>query len=406
MEKAKILVCDINNAGVSKYRLKDPHVKLQELFMDSYHVTIRENVNLSVELVDGKFDIVVLQGNALINDKLYEVLVKIKAKGIKIIVDLDDYWHLPESHAFYHKMKDKYKKLVKRLNIADVVTTTTKKLAFEIQKFNKRISILPNAICFDEAQFIHKPIESDKVRIGWAGGSTHLSDMQSLRGVFNQFKISHKGKFQAIMAGFDDRIRNPETGEITISKTPKHWMKCEYVFSDGYRTGEVTYDANKARLVSDDKYDKYLLRISKNNFIGDADKYYYKRIWSMPIEEYATVYNEFDIVLAPLENNKFNQMKSPLKLLEAGAHSLPVVASPIYPYTSVIEDGKNSLLVKYHKNILKESKGWYNAIRKLVDSKAMREDLGMALNETVRENFDLNKVTEKRNRLYQHILNK
>jgi glycosyltransferase involved in cell wall biosynthesis len=176
-----------------------------------------------------------------------------------------------------------------------------------------------------------------------------------------------------------------ETGETVKVKAPKVWMQCEYIFTSGYFN-------------MDDNYIHYLLNPKEEQY-PNVDNQPYKRVWTRPIQSYGTCYNEFDIAVAPLVNDEFNRMKSQLKVIEAGFHKKPLIASDVAPYQIDCVHGKNAMLVpekKAHKLFSKFAK-------KLVTSEAMRDDLGEALYETVKDKYDLNKVTVKRANAYKSL---
>jgi hypothetical protein len=56
---------------------------------------------------------------------------------------------------------------------------------------------------------------------------------------------------------------------------------------------------------------------------------------SQQVNEYGLFYRLFDVALAPLEDIKWNNCKSELKVIEAGAYALPVVASYVKPYSTM-----------------------------------------------------------------------
>ncbi len=66
-----------------------------------------------------------------------------------------------------------HEKILANLKEASYVTTTTEIFANEIRKFNKNVIVLPNAIDPNEQQFKEPTLESDRIRVGWLGGSSH-----------------------------------------------------------------------------------------------------------------------------------------------------------------------------------------------------------------------------------------
>ena len=72
--------------------------------------------------------------------------------------------------------------IVKNLN-SDFVGYTHYLESDEISKINKNVVVLPNAIDPNESQFKEPTPESDRLRIGWLGGSSHLHDLMLLDGM-------------------------------------------------------------------------------------------------------------------------------------------------------------------------------------------------------------------------------
>ena len=100
----------------------------------------------------------------------------------------------------------------------------------------------PNCVDPNEKQFYHNPEESDRIRVGWLGGSSHLADLEILRGTVDKL-ISLKDKMQFVLCGFDTRgsitQMNPQTGEeMTRKIKPKEsvWYEYEKIFTGNYKT--------------------------------------------------------------------------------------------------------------------------------------------------------------------------
>lgn len=94
---------------------------------------------------------------------------------------------------------------------------------------------------------------------------------------------------------------------------------------------------------------------------------------------------DLDIALAPLEDNPFNACKSNLRLLEYGAMGWPVVCSDVYPFRTssppVTHVGTNP-----HE--------WVTAIRRLMESHALRAERGQALNSWLGQHYLLENQTD------------
>ena len=100
-----------------------------------------------------------------------------------------------------------------------------------------------------------------------------------------------------------------ETGQVKerdILPEESVWTKYEKIFTDNYRAIDDNYN-NILKLYKED------VNINDNNLP-------YRRIWTKPVNTYATNYNKFDVSLAPLVDSVFNHNKSQLKVVEAGFH--------------------------------------------------------------------------------------
>lgn len=119
----------------------------------------------------------------------------------------------------------------------------------------------------------------------------------------------------------------------------------------------------------------------------------YQRKYSLPLHNYMNHYSDADISISPLENNTFNSYKSNLKIIEAGCKGIPIVVSNVKAYqqdTPIKDNG-----VSFCDTV----GDWYTNIRKLINSKQLREDQGSALKEYVNKNYNL--FTWNHQRYYQ-----
>ncbi len=101
-------------------------------------------------------------------------------------------------------------------------------------------------------------------------------------------------------------------------------------------------------------------------YVPDSLKPYVEFHNPVPVREYvSSLHNlRLDIAVAPLDENKFNDCKSNLKLLEFGAIGLPVITSNVYPY-------RDNPGVKI-KNSKREWKEWIEAILMYAEDESRR----------------------------------
>lgn len=254
-----------------------------------------------------QFDLIIF--SRWLGDKHYDVLKKIADSGKPYVVDIDDYWVLPKYNPAYWAYRKGIKQAVKdAINYADAVITTTPALAKEIRTINENVFIASNCLDYSHKQWEAEPIErTEKIKVGWVGGVTHEEDLKLIA----------------------DQIKG---------------LDIEFYIC-GYTPGDIWN------------------RIAK--MIPDA-----KIVEGTSVFEYGEVYRHFDIVVAPLQDTKFNNCKSELKIVEASAYSKPIICSAVYPYLyHTANDGV--LFVSRNE--------WKQAIQKLIDAGySVRQAMGLS----------------------------
>ena len=402
MPKINVLVLPSDKSGVGRYRSVDPHIKLQNLYPEDFHVDIDYEPKINDINYWKKYQIVHFHRSFGDIDQCPQIIKTLQNLGIIMIADIDDYW-LPTMEHPIHSLivqNQMHKKIVENLKAASYVTTTTELFANEIKKFNKNVIVLPNAIDPKEPQFNQPTLPSDKIRIGWLGGSSHLHDLKLLDGMVNKLSPL-QDKLQYYLCGFDIRGSVTEINKDTGQKTqrpikPKEtvWVRYEEIFTNNYQ-------------IISPEYKNFLDKFSEGDYPAIQNENYV-RVWTRPVETYAKNYSNFDISLAPIKNHIFNRMKSQLKVIEAGFYKKALIASNVGPYTidlkHALKNGEftdgNALLVDESKN----HSDWVKSIKKLVDNPNMITDLGERLYETVSQKYDLNIVTKTRAEFYKSLI--
>ena len=424
MSKIKILVIPPDVHGVGKFRMNSPYTFIQDNYGDDFHIDIKFEIQNKDEEFDG-YDIVVFHSfihkkvelplNITPEEKRDKAFIEnlnrinwLKNKGVIVIIDSDDLWEPdPKIPSYFTIMKDGInKKKIEFIKAASYVTVTTPFFRDTMMKRLgvKNVLVFPNAVDETEAQFIPNPTKSDRIRFGWVGGSSHQYDLELMSSGIANTHLSYHDKAQFVLCGFDLRgkmtLYNKTTGEKTIrDMKPEETASYKYekIFSNDFK-------------LLDKEYVKFL-KTYKEEYYDDENKAYRRR-WTTEASKYAFNYNLFDISLAPLIDNIFNNNKSQLKVIEAGFHKKALIASECSPYTidlvSAIDFGGkfnpkgNSLLVSHRKN----HKQWSQYMKKLIDNPNLIEDLSNKLHETVYPKYSLKKVCEERREFLKSIINK
>ncbi len=303
----------------------DYHRLIKPFSLMDYDVTRCEGV--SEEMFDYNFDVVVFS-RVLPVVKQKEFIRKLQHNGAYVICDVDDHWNYSKSHVI-KKTGDHIKKYsIDALMYADEVWTTHEHLGKQIERLNANWYVIPNALDPNEPQW--KPKKTYGNRIGWSGGVTHFHDLMLTDGCW--------GDTIPVICGFQE----PGEHEYKGIWTPhKEWLKLA------------------------------------NNFKADY-------INALPVTDYGLLYDQFDIAIAPLEDNKFNRCKSNLKIIEAGMKGIPIFVQNIHPYT---DDAKGIYKVANWKDAINQAK-------QMVGDRIMED--GRAIRQYVLANYDLNKVNKLR----------
>lgn len=276
-----------------------------------------------------------------------------KQYGFKVVVDLDDYWHLYPHHflASYYRKKKVSATIIKNILLADAVTVTTARLADKVRPYNPNVHVIPNALPYGQGQFTDQKDESDgHFRFIYAGQRSHLHDLKLIEGPLKHIASKQLNRTGFILAGY-----NHQYNDSTMT-----WPKMESIVSAGGKMPN------------------------------------YRTFLQLPLDSYMTVYEHADACLVPLERNEFNSCKSNLKLLEAAAKRLPVICSHVPPYS---EDHDAPVLWA------KKGRDWVEHIRFLSDHPDEAQKLGDQLNSWATKKYNLFAWNKYRFDLYRHIIN-
>lgn len=404
-KKIKMLVIPSDRTGVGKFRSVAPHVYLAEHYADLFDIDIIYDIpNTNLEEFLKQYDLIHIHKQL---DKECQVMDMIKFLDIKVIIDVDDCPDLGEYHPMSLSAKKENWKgpILDHVRKADYVTTTTPIFAKWLSKYNKNVIVLPNAIDPDEKQYQpHKnPRPGGRIRFGLICGSSHLHDIELLSGIARQIPRDKLDKIQLVLCGFDTNgtrtIYYYDTGKVERRPIEPHesvWCRYEEILTDNYS-------------IVSPEHKEFLLKYEKNTD-DPFENEPYRRFWTRDINQYASHYDNVDVILAPLKECEFNEMKSQLKVIEAGFMDTAIIAQDFGAYTidlksvigknGVIDETGNAMLVDSAKN----HKQWAKYIMKIVDNPELIDIMKSNLAPMVKETYSAEAVAKKRVEAYLKIL--
>jgi hypothetical protein len=453
-KKIKILFFNQDVAGVNYFRTLTPATELERNHSDLFQVEINSQIDFNnPSTIDylKSFNIIHYH-RQLANDlnQMRMLADELKKSGVVLIVDIDDYWELHKKHPFYFMSKERslHIPIIENLKIADYITTTTESFADEIclatGKDRDHVCVLYNSInpiWMKQFQNNWKPDPDGRVRITYAGGSSHMGDIEQLEGVVNALSADSqlRDKFKIILAGWDTagsttditfnqefakelqklnmwnqnivKIINKTKGNVDLIPKLPAQLKDKYrnkVFSQQQRdikSEESIYFyyekilTDNHRIIENKDYYQWLMNFERN--IRYDNEGIYARRWTEKANTYAKVLDETDIVIAPLADNKFNSQKSNLKQVECWTRKLPIVCSDIPPYNVHGRHMENCVLIPAEKNAYKY---WKKYLKRLILDQDLRKQLGEQLYDDFKEEYNLFNVTNKRAEFYEKII--
>nr|WP_275414064.1 glycosyltransferase [Streptomyces microflavus] len=236
------------------------------------------------------------------------------AHGRKLIYEIDDdLWNIdassPAAHSFFARPEIRAN-LQRNIEVAAAVTVTTEPLADIVRQWNPNVHIVPNAV--PDWLIDHQPQQRDDgtLTIGWGGSATHNMDFDQVGDQLRQFLK-----------------RNQDTELHVIGNDYASWMRVP---------------RQQARFTP----------------------------WVPSVDEFLRTI-DYHVGIAPLRPHVFNQSKSALKAIEAGALGIPIVASAVRPYEDYVQDGLTGYLVRRDHE-------WGASLRALAADPDMRIEMGMS----------------------------
>lgn len=398
-DKIKILFHPSDLAGVGHFRSIWPAQEMQKQFKNDFDIKINAHINFNDLNALKKYDIIHFHRALGPHERMSEIFKELKDAGVTLIMDLDDYWMPPTTHPMYHAVKEQKitEKIIDTIKMSDYVTTTTDIFAKEIKRYNKNVLVMPNAIDTNHKMWKKEDVEkTDKLRVSWIGGSSHLEDLKLLENSIHRLNSdsSVSDKYQFILCGFDTRGHiteiNKQTGEQKTRKILPHetvWNKFEKIVTSNYKS------------IDSEEYVSWLKKYKNEKYKVNTKDLKYVRRWTLPLTQYGKHYNYCDVCLAPLTKNIFNKVKSELKIIEAGMTKKVLIAQDYGIYKELLEDGETGFLINDSRN----HKDWYKKIKYLIQNPSEVERISNNLYELVKDKYSLKNVTEDRVKIYKQL---
>ncbi len=300
-----ILFC--GSGEVSDFRLHLPARWLKRIGFNARFVLYPQPQEI------GSADVVVFLRPHIRRESM-QALAECVRKGKTIIVDIDDDFHnIPVHHPGYYHCGPGNPNILRALELAigaaSVLVVSTPILGERYGSLARRVQIIPNGWDDENPNWEQPAPPHQRVNIGWAGTATHREDILLVRNELLHFLRSHPEV--TLVIGGDSQI-------FELFKPLPEPQKVFLPFR--------------------------------------------------PHNEYPLMLANFDILLAPLANTRFNQAKSDIKLVEAGARRLPWVASPLPAYQSW---GVGGIFAETPSS-------WGDALSTLVRDSQLRQQLGAA----------------------------
>lgn len=329
MQKTVILALH-NGSGVTYHRVLKPMLRLQELYPQHYEVfyfdvTKKERQdlpNLQLYDIDWIFfnTIIGLKDDSIVLSYLELCL----HRGAKIMLDIDDHFDFGRSVIVSKQILETHgKRVPEAIKEADVVTTTTESYANILRAYNPNVRVFSNFSDSSDGQYSNnKTFDYDVhgrqiIRIGLTGSVMHKYDVDILSGI--PYRLKRDGlldRVQFVLCGYANSV---------------YFHGYEKVLTSDYRTVKRPY-----RHVLENK------RLHDVNVPTEP----YRRVGWRDINNYMTIYNQLDVLLAPLEDTEFNSAKSQIKYIEAGHMRTLFVGSDVPSYAPYVQNGHNGFLCK------------------------------------------------------------
>lgn len=240
----------------------------------------------------------------------------------------------------FDENKRRLNEIKESLNKADLVLTTTERLAGVFENLGANVRVAPNCIDSKIWRQIHHE-DDGKIRLIWAGGHSHYEDWFTIKDVIREIM----NKYQNV--------------ELNL-------FGC--------------------------KWDRTLDGVP-------MDRVKFKDWINLSAYPYELMLSGADIGLIPLRDTEFNRCKSAIKWIEYGSIGIPSVCPFIPPYKHMAKYGDNGAYIENNT-----PSSWLKAISYLIENESDRKRLGQAAKKTVLEHFDINEKCDIWGRHFEEVV--
>lgn len=266
----------------------------------------------------------------------YKLGNKLRDKGTKVVYEMDDsVWDIPLYNGYWAQGRKNAPITNKILEFCDAAITTTEPLAIKMRRFNPNTYVIPNSLPAQAFDGEGSDLAHHK-SLFWAGSHTHRADLREIADVIKYYL--YKGHYCQLFG-------------CTSKSIGEHYNL-------------ITHPACE-------------------------------------IEEYMQLLHAraAGIALAPLKFNEFNSCKSGIKWLEYTSAGMPVIATDILPYSSVITDFETGFLVPFNKHEV-----WQGYINLLFADSDLYKRIVQQAREEALSKYTIEKIGDLWEQTYESIL--
>jgi len=274
------------------------------------------------------FDGVVVCRNACNGPTLTELSRVCAQTELPLVVDLDDdLLGVPADKDLNGHYVADLAGVEAMLRCASVTTVTTDELSLAYRSKSKAVRVAPNALdralWFEPVDRAATPpdglVHDAGLKILYVGSNTHAEDLSLIMPVIDRLAKSHGAALHLV--GVEKKVREG----------------CHRIWQ------------------AERQYDRFVP-------------------WLRSIAGY------FDVAIAPLADTPFNRRKSAIKFMEYAACGLPVVASRIPPYSTIVREDVDGLLAS-------DEESWANQLIRLATDSDLRQRLSVSASNRASKEF-------------------